>query len=128
MIHEALHLFSLAYTKQEYMLARGWEEGVVEQLQRLLRQEVFAALKIVVSEEIFTERDVAHEYNRYIRALEGLRELLELDAREFYLWLLATPLSERLSAVEAKGDMMPPTQRAQFRRTLMLAQGVLGRA
>ena len=37
LIHEALHLFSAGYDSQDYQAWRGWEEGVVEQLQRLFR-------------------------------------------------------------------------------------------
>ena len=37
-IHEALHFCSPSYSKSEYSGSRGWEEGVVEQMQRLLQQ------------------------------------------------------------------------------------------
>ena len=45
LIHESLHTFSSGYLREDYQAYRGWEEGVVEQLQRLLRFEVFHRLE-----------------------------------------------------------------------------------
>jgi hypothetical protein len=88
-VHEALHLCSPPYTSHEYSLSRGWEEGVVEQMQRLFRQEVFLRIGVAMAENAFTERDAAHEYNAYIQALESLRQPLKMSPRDFYTWLLA---------------------------------------
>lgn len=38
LLHELLHSFSPAYSPSEYRMFLGWEEGVVEQMQRLFRQ------------------------------------------------------------------------------------------
>lgn len=37
LIHEMLHTFSAGYQPLDYASFRGWEEGIVEQLQRVLR-------------------------------------------------------------------------------------------
>ncbi len=37
LIHESLHCHSAGYNGVDFRTYRGWEEGVVEQLQRLLR-------------------------------------------------------------------------------------------
>ena len=127
LIHEALHLFSPSYTKQQYSMARGWEEGVVEQTQRLLRQQVLGAVGIQLSEDVFRERDAQHEYNGYIEALEKLRALLNMESFEFYTWLLSVALPERLSVMQSRIAALPETSRSSARLTLMLAQGKLGR-
>ena len=127
-VHEALHLCSPPYTSHEYSLGRGWEEGVVEQMQRLLRQEVFRRMGVAMAEDAFAERDAAHEYNAYIQALESLRQPLRMSPLDFYVWLLATPLSSRAIAARDAGDALPEQEeRIAFRRLLLLAQAELGR-
>ncbi len=127
-VHESLHLCSPPYTSHEYSLSRGWEEGVVEQMQRLLRQEVFRRIGVAMAEDGFAERDAAHEYNDYIQALESLRHPLGLSSFDFYAWLLAAPLPGRLIAVRDAGDVLPGRDgRTAFRRLLLLAQAKLGR-
>lgn len=64
MTHEVLHTFSPQYTRSEYNAAQGWEEGVVEQMQRLLRPQVLAALEVTVREEVLTNAEADHQYNR----------------------------------------------------------------
>lgn len=127
-IHEALHLYSPPYTSHEYAAAHGWEEGVVEQMQRLLRQDVLREIGVTMAEDAFAERDAAHEYNHYIRALESLRQPLKMSSLDFFGRLLATPLPNRLITVRDAGDLLPEQEeRAAFRRLLLLAQGKLGR-
>ena len=126
-VHEALHLCSPSYTSHEYSLNRGWEEGTVEQLQRLLRQEVFQRMGVEMAEDAFAVRDAEHEYNDYIKALESLRQPLRMSSFDFYAWLLATPLPSRLMAARDAGDLLPGQGRVTFRRVLLLAQAKLGR-
>lgn len=73
LIHEMLHTFSAGYNPQDYQALRGWEEGVVEQLQRLLRPAVLAKLGVSVSEKVFEQVEDGHEYQKYVRALESMR-------------------------------------------------------
>ena len=60
LIHEALHIFSPQYTRYEYNAVRGWEEGVVEQMQRLVRPQVLAALGVTVNEKVLLEVEAVH--------------------------------------------------------------------
>ena len=98
-IHEALHLLSVGLTPQSYLDFQGWEEGVVEQLQRLFRPHVLSALTIAVPESLFIAEETTHDYNRFVEALETLRGVLNEDAMPFYVQLLATPLAERPVAI-----------------------------
>lgn len=101
---------------------------MVEQMQRLIRQEVFRRIGVAMAEDAFAERDAAHEYNAYIQALESLRQPMEMPPLDFYIWLLATPLPSRSIAVRDAGDVLPEQEeRTAFRRLLLLAQAKLGR-
>lgn len=92
-IHEALHTLSEGLTPSSYLDLTGWEEGVVEQLQRSLRPAILAKVGVEVHEAVFLTIEQGHEYNLYIASLENLRETLSLPAPEFYVRLLETPLS-----------------------------------
>ena len=101
LIHEALHTGSAGYVREDYQDFQGWEEGVVEQLQRLLRAEVLARLHVTVEETVFASIDAGHAYNDFIAAIERLRRILD-DREEaeavtaFYLQLLTTPIKRVL--------------------------------
>jgi hypothetical protein len=128
LIHEGLHYFSPALSAQAYLAHQGWEEGVVEQLQRLLRPLVLRRLGIVVPEDMLKAGDVQHAYNGYIEALEGVRTLLGADERRFYERLLSLPLVDRPLAVRRMSDTLSETERAEFTRVFLLkAQAVLTR-
>lgn len=120
-IHEALHLLSEGITPQSYLNFQGWEEGAVEQLQRLLRPSVLKSLGVGVAEAVFVAEEVTHEYNRFIAAYETLRKQLNEAEMLFYLNLLATPLSERPAAVIQAGRQLPPDQFRAFQRAFGLA-------
>ncbi len=76
LIHEALHTFSPPYTRHEFLVARGWEEGVVEQMQRLLRPQVMAALGVELDEALLASVEAGQSYNVFITSLEDLRQRL----------------------------------------------------
>ena len=57
-------------------MARGWEEGVVEQMQRLLRPQVVVALSLDLDEAVPAEAEANHPYNVFIILLEDLRQRL----------------------------------------------------
>ena len=44
LIHEALHAVSAGYDRNDFQQFRGWKEGTVEQLQRLLRPSILDRL------------------------------------------------------------------------------------
>src|SRR5579862_1450306 len=100
LIHEALHTVSAGYVRNDYQDFQGWEEGVVEQLQRFFRAKVLSLLRVIDADEAFETLDVAHAYNGFIAALERLRQAVGVseehaDVEAFYLRLLATPIKDR---------------------------------
>lgn len=128
LIHEAIHAFSVGLTRTDYSQFTGWEEGVVEQSQRLLRKTLLQNLNVVVADEVFQQKEVDHAYNGYIQALEGLRQVVS-PAHEppelFYKTLLATPLKARPSLVWRLGLSLAGTRRADFFRLFSSASSVL---
>lgn len=106
LIHEVLHSLSADYNKEDYQRFRGWEEGVVEQLQRLYRTQLFQRLSVNLADDLFAQEDNSHAYNRFIVALESLRRAVEMpDERQvsFYRNLLAVPIGERPAWVRSLG-------------------------
>ena len=98
LIHESLHSISAGYNANDFRNFRGWEEGVVEQLQRLFRPDVLQRLGVVLPASVFDAVEASHNFNAYIAALEGLRLLLpkpDLNQQNFYLDLLKLPIKER---------------------------------
>lgn len=124
-IHEALHTFSMGLSPGSYLEFPGWEEGVVEGLQRLLRSELLSHLTVAVSDSTLTDAESHHEYNRYIGALETLRAVLSDPEEQFYLNLLAMPLKERPGAVIQMGRNLAPIQLRDFQRRFAVAFRVL---
>ena len=113
-IHEALHTFSPQYSHPQYIAARGWEEGVVEQMQRLLRPQIVAALQVSINEVVVAEAEVNHSYNVYITALEDLRERLGDAPMSFYRLLLTTPLPERPLLLKSSSILLADRERQAF--------------
>lgn len=96
LIHEALHSVSAGYNSSDYRRYKGWEEGVVEQTQRLLRPYVLANLKISVDVDLFAAVEAHNCFNAYIDALEEVRQILhQRGGLPFYLRLLETPIADR---------------------------------
>jgi hypothetical protein len=124
-IHEALHLFSVGLNPQGYLDLEGWEEGVVEKLQRLLRPRVLSSLSVSIPETIFAAVEAKHDYNSYIGALDGLREELNEPVMVFYQNLLSTALQSRPALVIQAGRCLPPIQFKGFQRKFALAFSIL---
>ena len=104
LIHEAHHSISVEYDSITFRQFRGWEEGVVEQLQRTFRPAILSRLGITLAPDYFYPDEEAHAFNAYIAALESLRLMLTEDLsahtqQEFYLDLLALPVGERPDSV-----------------------------
>jgi hypothetical protein len=127
LIHEALHTFSPQYTRYEYSNMRGWEEGVVEQMQRLVRPQVLAALGVVVNEEALLEAEANHIYNIYIAFLEDLRLRLGDAPFTFYKMLLACPLMERSIILRQSGILLDDLIRGDYQIALLKAVVALRR-
>lgn len=99
--HEVLHSVSNSSEFPEEASV-GWEEGVVEQYNRLHRDDFVPALFPNLSEE---ERkrvqshaysdSLVHPYNDFIQPLERLRSQLGMDSEEYYKGLMQVPVDDR---------------------------------
>lgn len=125
LLHEALHALSRGYIREDFENFRGWEEGPVEKLQRLLRPIVLTRLGVAVDESLFRAADERHLYNRYLTALEELQVATGMPERQFYVDLLALPIRDRSTAIYALSGKMPREQRHSFLLAFSRANSVL---
>jgi hypothetical protein len=130
LIHEVLHSVSAGYNRDDYQAFRGWEEGTVEQLQRLFRPHVLARLAVPVTTMRFADLDRYHRYNDYIEALEAIREALGGDTTPpdqigFYRDLLATPIRNRPGHLLGLAYKQPGPLRFEFVKTFSSANATL---
>lgn len=95
LIHEAFHAFSAGYNQSDFAQNVGWEEGVVEHLQRLFRPRILAALDVDVDESVFGLVEQTHPFNIYVEQLRRLQQALSADKEGFYLDLIAVPIKLR---------------------------------
>ena len=120
-LHEMLHAHWAGYARAAFDDAPGWEEGVVERLQRLLRPLVLKQLGLVLPETVLAQEDAEHEYNPYVEALDSLYRLVKQPQEsetDFYVALLATPINQRMAWMHAQGKLLPPQESGAFLRTL----------
>lgn len=103
LIHEALHSVSVGMNEVDYRRFTGWEEGVVEWLQRRWRRQVLLAIGLDLPEEDFAATERNWALNGYLEALETLQAGCGLEADRFYMTLIHTPLGQRLALVQAWG-------------------------
>ena len=106
LIHEAFHAVSAGYYAQDFFQNVGWEEGVVENLQRLFRRRILAQCGIILEETLFFEAERNHSFNRYIDALESIRTAFGLREEEFYLMLIRIPIRERYTSLTRRALQM----------------------
>jgi len=128
LIHEALHAISAGYARNDYQNFQGWEEGVVEQLQRLFRPRILSRLGVAIDPQIFEMLDNEHGYNKFITALETIRQAFSITSEpseDFYLDLLYTPIKDRLHHINAYGFLLPMSERTNFFAIVSAASAVL---
>lgn len=102
MIHEGLHSVSGAFSPgRPDPMSRRWEEAIVEQMQRLLRQRVLRAAGVEMDDEVFRSADNEHGYNLFIRALEAHRRRQGAEIEAFYLGLLRADAAGRAGMLVA---------------------------
>lgn len=112
LIHEVLHSVSTGSREADYRLLPGWEEGVVEALQRLYRPGILERLGIVYSEAVFAVVEQHWGFAHYLTALYRLRtQLPEVSEREFFEALIQTELANRPATVLSWGkrDALDPS-------------------
>ncbi len=129
-LHEMLYAHSTGYTRLAFDDFPGWEEGVVERLQRLLRPRILERLSLDILESVFSAEEAAHEFNAYIKALDDLYRLLrraEDSETDFYVALLATPINQRMVWMLARGRQLPSGENGAFVRVFAAANAILRR-
>jgi hypothetical protein len=102
-----MHSVSIGYTPNEYSDWIGWEEGVVEQMQRLHRQEILQTLQVKYDQTSLAQIDSKWLMNPYIGALEEVRDVLKDSEASFYGNLLATPLRDRYTHLLMRARGLP---------------------
>ena len=125
LLHEALHSFSQGYNRDDFESFRGWEEGVVEKLQRLLRPSILSSLAVVVPEAVFRASEEQHLYNEYLVALSELQVLSGQPELQFYINLLGTPIRERPASIYALSRPLIGQARTDFLRCFSRASSTL---
>ncbi len=125
LIHEVLHSVSVGFGREDYEQGPGWEEGVVEQMQRLLRPQVLARLSVSIPQRVLNEADASHPYNSYLVALENIREALQTEKFPFYLRLLQTPIKGRIGIVLAGMHTMHGDDKNELVRVFAKANATL---
>lgn len=127
LLHEVLHSISAGNREADYSTFIGWEEGVVESLQRLYRPELLKEIGVDVAEAVFAETEQNWVYEPFITALRRLNaELPNVSEQEFMETLLRTPLAQRSAEVLTWGkrDAADP---AAFVRVFAQVSGQLRR-
>lgn len=104
LLHEMLHSVSAGLNEPDYRRFLGWEEGVVEWLQRRWRPEILHELGVILPGEALTQAEQDWPLNDYLEALKTLQEHCGLTPETFYLELLRTPLAQRLATVRLWGQ------------------------
>jgi len=125
LIHECLHAVSAGYSLNAYQSVPGWEEGVVEQLQRMLRDTILTRIGVVIPKAVLVALDADHRYNVYIRALEKVRSSRGISEMQFYLSLLATPLADRPTKILMEARRLPEWQRRDALEVVSISNATL---
>lgn len=125
LIHELLHSYSAGYNSADYWASRGWEEGVVEWLQRLLRPVILGRLGLSISEAVFDAAPEHPLYSEYVSALGNLQAIVGQGQIQFYLDLLAAPIRDRSAAVYGLGRTLPASEYRPFVRVFAAGNAVL---
>ena len=118
-LHEMLHSISRGLIVDDYLRFKGYEEGVVEALTRLLFAEVYTKADIGA---IFSERS---HYQRYVQDLENLRGRISFNKTDFYFGLISASLNQREELVVQWIISMNPS--LSHERILSQMDTILGR-
>ncbi|RYX80478.1 hypothetical protein EON83_28380 [bacterium] len=124
-IHEGFHALSPT-TKEEYARAPKWEEGAIEGAVRIHRTEVARQLRIGISQSMFEARDKNHPYNRYVDALETMRNALGIgDVRGFYDHLMSIPADKMEDYILSEASLLTGREKENFPRRFAVAKAIL---
>ncbi len=122
LVHELLHSISvLDDDVSGYERLKGWEEGPVEQLTRVIVRDVGAKLGIKLAEQTVREMEQLNGYNDYISVLEPLRTRLGREPLEFYHQMLQQSRKSRRDWVETQARRLRGRRRAELLEALRTA-------
>lgn len=126
LIHELLHARSTGLNQKAYRQNRGWEEGTVENLQRLIRSRVLSELEAAPDEAAIAADEATFTFEQAVRDMESLRlEVCRLEggspedadkAIQFYSDLLKHPLEERPLSIAYTAWRVTQNESQSFRR------------
>lgn len=117
LLHEVFHCFSVGRNADATLNYPGYEEGVVEQCQRLFRAELLTLLGVEIASASLVDRDANSAYTEYVIALEAMRFALgEAESKTFYLDLLGMPLEQREAFLREQAQQSHHWHKADFRR------------
>ncbi len=125
LIHEALHSISVGYSGIDFRTMPGWEEGIVEYLQRQFCPVISDRLGVSVALTGFALRVERHPYNKYIEQLNLLRQALDYDELQFFLDLLSMPIRQRPAFIFGQGNLFAGQKRIRFIRLFSSANSIL---
>ncbi len=103
-LHELMHVLSEG-VGESYSQYKGIEEGMAEQMQRILRPRVLRALGLPAEwDDIAKRHEADHPYNLYIYELDKIRSALNMDWEPFLNLLYDYKLSAREFVIRREFD------------------------
>jgi len=113
-IHELFHSMSAGkggHNAGQYVMSRGWEEGVVERATQVWEARILKDIGVVTTKAGYTT------YDQYTKPLERMRVALGMSEDDYYLGLLEVPVTQRSAKAKewakergvtlAPGDLSP---------------------
>jgi hypothetical protein len=94
-------------------------------IHEMLRPTILVRLGVSADEAALAQAESNHNYNVYIRALETLRQSLNIPPERFFLELLSEPIKTRAALVIGMAHNLPPSQSHGFLRTFSAAFTIL---
>jgi hypothetical protein len=124
LIHESFHAVSAGYNPTDFEENVGWEEGVVEKLQRLFRVRILDRMGVSVAETVF-EEESRHAFSHYLAALERIRQGMRKEEERFYRDLIEVPLRTRYASLVEEALQLRGERRKEVLASLSAAQSIL---
>jgi hypothetical protein len=98
---------------------------VVEQLGRLFRRRILDKVEANIDLALLNEIDRNHPFDRYIEALESIREAMHQPSDDFYIGLLQTEIKGRYSRFVGQCLRLQAEERRRVLEALSAAHPVL---
>lgn len=125
MIHESFHACSAGYNFHDYNANIGWEEGIVEKLERLFRKRILNTIGVEMDLTIFEAVDRNHPFDLFITPLEKIRVTMAREPDEFYLSMIRIPIRDRYARLVEMALRMYGSDRRNLLNTLSSVRHIL---